>query len=66
MERDALVSRTVYPTVPAKVEYALTETGESLFAILGGLTTWAGDHRETIMSSRARWDADLASLKHSL
>ena len=40
LERDNLVSRKVYPVVPPKVEYQLTETGKSLEAILKGLDNW--------------------------
>ena len=41
MERDGLVSRKVYPEVPPKVEYALTELGMSLKPILDALWNWA-------------------------
>lgn len=57
LERDALVSRTVYPTVPAQVEYALTATGLSLTDVLKALADWSAEHRDTVMASRARWDA---------
>ncbi len=40
LERDNLVSRKVYPVVPPKVEYQLTETGKSLEAILKELDNW--------------------------
>lgn len=58
LERDALVTRTVYPTVPAKVEYALTGTGRSLIDLLNALAGWAAEHGGTIMASRARWDSE--------
>ncbi len=57
LERDALVARTVYPTVPAQVEYALTATGRSLTDVLKALADWSAEHRDTVMASRARWDA---------
>lgn len=44
LESRALVSRTVYPSVPPRVEYALTESGRSLFPALVSLATWASDH----------------------
>jgi DNA-binding HxlR family transcriptional regulator len=43
MEADGLITRTVYPEVPPRVEYALSETGESLRPILEAMQTW-GDH----------------------
>lgn len=41
LEEDGLVSRTVYPVVPPRTEYALTELGRSLKEPLGALTQWA-------------------------
>ncbi|TMR07704.1 winged helix-turn-helix transcriptional regulator, partial [Nonomuraea zeae] len=58
LERDGLIDRTVYPTVPAQVEYGLTETGRSLTLLLHAVADWAAEHRESVMSSRARWHAD--------
>ncbi|WP_308250730.1 winged helix-turn-helix transcriptional regulator [Nonomuraea rhizosphaerae] len=55
MERDGLVERTVYPTVPAQVEYELTPTGRSLSEVLQALAGWAAEHREVVIASRARW-----------
>lgn len=40
LERDGLISRTVYPVVPPKVEYALSERGESLLPILQAMYDW--------------------------
>jgi len=40
LEKDGLISRKVYPVVPPKVEYTLTERGQSLEAILRGLDAW--------------------------
>jgi DNA-binding HxlR family transcriptional regulator len=57
LERDGLVGRTVYPTVPPRVDYELTDTGRSLTHLLRGLADWAAEHRDTVVASRARWDA---------
>lgn len=46
LERDGIVSRTVYPEVPPKVEYRLTESGQALCPALDGLLLWA-EQRET-------------------
>ena len=58
LERNGMVSRTVYPTVPPQVEYALTELGQSLAVPLRALGAWAGAHLDTIDEHRARYDAD--------
>jgi DNA-binding HxlR family transcriptional regulator len=57
LERDGLLHRTVYPTVPPKVEYALTDAARELHGWLLGLTEWAGQHATTIAAARADYDA---------
>ncbi|MEE4424383.1 winged helix-turn-helix transcriptional regulator [Streptomyces bugieae] len=57
LERDGLVKRTVYPTVPPKVEYELTELGRSLTHLVKALADWSIAHRPAIAASRAAWDA---------
>lgn len=47
MEGDGLVIRTVYPVVPPKVEYSLTETGKSLSPILDSMLAWGNQYKET-------------------
>ncbi|TFH51671.1 transcriptional regulator [Actinomyces viscosus] len=56
LERDGLVRRTVYPTVPARVDYRLTEMGASLTHLLKALADWSVEHREDI--ARAQLDYD--------
>ncbi|NEW42445.1 helix-turn-helix transcriptional regulator [Nocardia cyriacigeorgica] len=61
LERDGLIARTVYPTVPIQVEYALTPMGRSLLSALEVIAEWSARHRAAVMASRGRWDAaDLA------
>jgi DNA-binding HxlR family transcriptional regulator len=57
LERDGLVTRTVYPTVPPRVEYALTKLGRSLLDPVSELSLWARKHRAAIAEARARFDA---------
>lgn len=57
LERDGLLVRTVYPTVPPKVEYRLTEIAHELYGALHTLTGWAEEHRHRIIAARARYDA---------
>lgn len=54
LERDGLVKRTAYPTIPPKVEYELTKLGRSLIAPLKTLATWAQRNRQAIEAARAR------------
>ncbi|MFK0280730.1 winged helix-turn-helix transcriptional regulator [Streptomyces sp. NPDC090499] len=58
LERDGLVTRTVYPTVPPRVEYELTPVALELHETLQRLTDWAGHHRHYIAQSRAVYDAE--------
>jgi DNA-binding HxlR family transcriptional regulator len=56
LERDGMVTRTVYPTVPPQVEYALTDLGGSLAAPLMQLAMWVVDHLDEIETRRAAHD----------
>lgn len=58
LERDGLVTRTVYPTIPPQVEYGLTEMGRSLHRQVRALADWAAAHRDDVAESRRRWDAE--------
>jgi DNA-binding HxlR family transcriptional regulator len=58
LERDGLVVRTVFPTVPPQVEYELTEMGRSLHVQVRALADWAAVHRQAVGESRQRWDAE--------
>jgi DNA-binding HxlR family transcriptional regulator len=57
LERDGLVTRTVHPTVPPKVEYGLTKVGCSLIGPLQTLSDWAMENRHTVEKSRRDYDA---------
>jgi DNA-binding HxlR family transcriptional regulator len=56
LERDGLVSRTVHPTIPPRVDYALTETGRTLTAPMIALAEWAVSQRDAIEGARERFD----------
>ena len=58
LERDGLVQRTVYPTVPAQVDYRLTAMGASLTHLVRALADWSLAHREAIAQARAAYDAE--------
>lgn len=57
LERDGLVDRTVHPTTPPQVEYALTALGRSLAEPLHALGGWARDHLAAVHENRRRYDA---------
>lgn len=57
LERDGMLTRTVTPSVPARVDYELTPLGESLAGILGQLKTWAEQHMPEVDGARAEYDA---------
>ncbi len=57
LERDGLVTRTVYPTVPPRVEYELTDLGRTLRKPIQTLAQWAQENREQIQAARNRYDA---------
>ncbi|MGW7043195.1 winged helix-turn-helix transcriptional regulator [Streptomyces avermitilis] len=56
LERDGLVLRTVYPTVPAQVDYRLTETGTGLTHLVKALADWSLAHRAVIAGARRAYD----------
>jgi DNA-binding HxlR family transcriptional regulator len=56
LERDGIVRRTVYPTVPARVEYALTPLGQTLREPLRALTEWSARHMAEVLAAREEYD----------
>ncbi|WP_314253482.1 winged helix-turn-helix transcriptional regulator [Streptomyces kutzneri] len=57
LERNGLLERTVYPTVPPRVEYTLTEPGQALRVTIDGLCDWTHQYFGHIEASRLRFDA---------
>ena len=49
MKEDGIITRTVYPEVPPRVEYALSETGESMRPILNAMQEWGTNYKESIL-----------------
>jgi DNA-binding HxlR family transcriptional regulator len=56
LERDGLVTRTVFPTIPPRVDYELTELGRGLRQPVEALGRWAIEHRTEIEDARAQFD----------
>jgi DNA-binding HxlR family transcriptional regulator len=57
LERDGLIHRTVYPTVPVRVEYGLTPLGQTLREPLRTLTEWSVRHIAEVLAAREEYDA---------
>jgi DNA-binding HxlR family transcriptional regulator len=56
LERDGLVARTVYPEIPPRVEYELTEAGRTLIDPLRGLEDWAKEHMSAVLDAQSAYD----------
>lgn len=59
LEADGLISRKVYPEVPPRVEYRLTEIGSSLIPIIMQLTEWAQENMKQIMTHRRTFEGEV-------
>ena len=57
LERDGIVTRTIHPVIPPRVEYALTPMGRTLLDTIGKLVAWADSHLPEIEAARAAYDA---------
>lgn len=60
LERDGLVSRTVHPTVPPRVDYALTPLGATLHETIRALVTWTETHQNEIAAARTAYEIRVA------
>lgn len=61
LERDGLVIRKVYASVPPKVEYSLTDLGRTLVGILNAIGEWAESNIERVLAARTEYDARILS-----
>ncbi|UQU64886.1 helix-turn-helix transcriptional regulator [Couchioplanes caeruleus] len=61
LERDGLVTRTVHPVVPPRVDYALTTLGQSLLGLVDALKEWAETHIGDVVDAREAYDARATS-----
>lgn len=59
LEEDLIVERKVYPVVPPKVEYSLTEQGKSLMPILDSMYKWGKNYMENVMDTPANKSASI-------
>ncbi len=63
LERDGLITRTMFPTIPPRVDYELTDLGRSLWAAVEPLGLWARDHVPDIHKAREKFDKKSKSSK---
>lgn len=56
LERDGMITRTVYPTIPPRVEYAHTELGRNAGTLFHAIRDWAEQHHAEILSAREAYD----------
>jgi len=56
LERDGLITRTMYPTIPPRVDYELTDMGRTLLKPVMALVNWANDNQVAIAEAHARFD----------
>ncbi|HEC58719.1 MAG TPA: transcriptional regulator [Methylophaga sp.] len=59
LERDGLVARKIYATVPPKVEYSLTPLGNTLVVLLRSIRVWSETHIEKVMSAQEDYDSGI-------
>lgn len=57
LERDGLVTRTAFPTVPVAVEYALTDLGRTLTHTVAALAHWAEHNMDAVLAAQSAYDA---------
>lgn len=65
LERDGLLSRKVYPTVPVAVEYSLTPLGAKLSRPVAALAHWAEQHMPLVLRAQQKYDAQVQERKRS-
>ena len=65
MEADGLVTRTVFPVIPPRVEYELTELGRSLSYAFCGVWVWVEQHREAVLQAREAFRNSAARVESS-
>ena len=58
LEEDGMLTRRVYAEIPPRVEYTLTERGQSFMPVLSQVVGWAFEHADDILASRAAMQAD--------
>ncbi|WP_246001516.1 winged helix-turn-helix transcriptional regulator [Allorhizocola rhizosphaerae] len=61
LERDGMITRTIYPEIPPRVEYELTDLGRTLLAPIAACRVWAKEHLPTVLAAREEWEKAAAN-----
>ncbi len=61
LQRDGLINRTAYPTVPVTVEYTITPLGHTLASTVDALRVWAETHFDDVLAAQHAYDATVAA-----
>ncbi len=61
LERDGLVTRTITPSVPVRVDYELTELGQTILPVVGAIKAWSESHIQEIHAARTAYDQTAAT-----
>jgi DNA-binding HxlR family transcriptional regulator len=64
LERDGLITRTIFPSIPPRVDYELTRLGETLLEPIQALSAWAAEHRTEIQTARVQYEKRAAKDAH--
>ena len=59
LERDGVLTRKIYPSVPPKVEYRLTPLGQTLIGLLDAIRVWSESHIDAVVAAQQTYDAQL-------
>lgn len=62
LERDGIISRTLYPEVPPRVDYGLTPLGETLCGPIEAVRRWAEQHIDEVVAAQNQYDARSSQL----
>lgn len=65
LERDGLVTRTVTPTVPVRVDYEITPLGGTLMPVMLAIKQWAETHMDEVLAARESYEAATASAQRA-
>ncbi len=64
LERDGLIKRTIYPSVPPKVEYSLTPLGRTLVELLDSIRAWSETNIEDVLKAQGKYDSENVKAEH--
>jgi len=65
LERDGLITRTLYPSIPPRVDYELTDLGRQVAGLLDNILVWSQQHTAEITAARARYDSRIDEGQHA-